>query len=54
MGSRSPGRVRALRLSGRYRLVVLGVTLSWRTCGRVAGSFGRVVVYGGEARELDA
>ncbi len=48
------GWVRGSRLSGRYRLVVLRVTLSWRPCGRVAGSFGRVVVYGGEARELDA
>jgi len=52
-GSPVPTIGTALRLSGRYRLVVRWVTGRAR-CGRVTGSSGRVVVYGGEARELDA
>jgi hypothetical protein len=46
--------VRLRGLSGGYRLIARCVTLSRPPCGRVAVSSGHVVVYGGEAGELDA
>jgi hypothetical protein len=46
-------KMRAWRRGGDGVAVVRWVTGRAR-CGRVTGSSGRVVVYGGEARELDA